>query len=88
MNFITNQNNKTISTDMPQVVRLTIAQKKLVFNVPVTSGLTESELNNEEVFDEKHIKMITKARQEYKNGEVISEKELFKRLEKDANRDG
>jgi len=87
MNFIINQDNKTISVDTPQIVRLTIAKKKLVFNVSVTSGLTEQELNDEEFFDEKYMEVIAKARQEYKNGEAISERELFKRLEKDANRD-
>jgi len=34
----------------------------------------------------KHQQIIKQARKDYKDGRVISEKELFKRLEKDANR--
>ena len=87
MNYLTiDESNKTISIDAPEVIKLMIVRKELVSDLSITLGSIEPEIDTESI-DKKDMEMIARARQEYRKGEVISEKELFKRLEKDANRD-
>jgi len=83
--FIPQEDTTTFSTDIPKVFKLMLAieaYKKFVSEPAITSSL---ELD-EEFIDREHMEIITKAREEYKKGKVISEEELFKRLEKSARR--
>jgi len=76
-------NSGTCSSDMQNFVSYMLGYKKN-FVPPITSSLwiAKSTTSDSEFFDKKHIRKIAKARQEYKNGKVISEKELFKKIDR------